>query len=69
MLGLGEERHEVLQLMDDLRSADVEFDEGDADSLRDAVTEAVRQRRFEPGQRDGAPVPVLATIEVNFRLL
>ncbi len=25
MLGLGEERHEVLQLMDDLRSADVDF--------------------------------------------
>jgi lipoic acid synthetase len=25
MVGLGEERHEVLQLMDDLRSADVDF--------------------------------------------
>ena len=25
MLGLGEERHEVLQLMDDLRTADVDF--------------------------------------------
>jgi polyphosphate kinase len=31
-----------------LRSADVDFAEGDADSLRDAVTEAVRQRRYEP---------------------
>jgi len=25
MVGLGEERHEVIQLMDDLRSADVDF--------------------------------------------
>ena len=25
MVGLGEERHEVLQVMDDLRSADVDF--------------------------------------------
>jgi lipoic acid synthetase len=25
MVGLGEERHEILQLMDDLRSADVDF--------------------------------------------
>ncbi|HUJ48652.1 MAG TPA: TonB family protein [Bryobacteraceae bacterium] len=32
-----------------------------------AVT-AVRQWQFQPGTKDGAPVPVLATIEVNFRL-
>jgi len=31
-----------------LRNAQVELDEDDPDSLREAVTEAIRQRRFEP---------------------
>jgi len=31
--------------------------------------EAVRKWRFRPGTRDGQPVPVSATVEVNFRLL
>jgi polyphosphate kinase len=31
-----------------LRNAQVELDDDDRDSLRDAVTEAIRQRRFEP---------------------
>ncbi len=31
-----------------LRNAEVELDEDEGDSLREAVTEAVRQRRFEP---------------------
>ena len=30
---------------------------------------AISQWQFQPGTRDGQPVPVLATIEVNFRLL
>ncbi|HTS49601.1 MAG TPA: TonB family protein [Bryobacteraceae bacterium] len=34
---------------------------------QNAVT-AVRQWQFQPGTKDGAAVPVLATIEVNFRL-
>jgi TonB family protein len=37
--------------------------------MDEAAATALSQWRFEPGQRDGAPVPVLATIEVNFRLL
>jgi TonB family protein len=33
-----------------------------------AIT-AIQQWHFQPGTKDGAPVPVIATIEVNFRLL
>ena len=31
--------------------------------------EAVAEWRFAPGQKEGKPVPILATIQVNFRLL
>jgi TonB family protein len=37
--------------------------------LDEKAAEAVSQWRFNPGTRDGAPVAVEATIEVNFRLL
>lgn len=37
--------------------------------LDEKAIEAVMKWRFKPGLRDGAAVPVQATVEVNFRLL
>jgi TonB family protein len=37
--------------------------------LDDKAVQAVSQWKFKPGTKGGEPVPVIATIEVNFRLL
>jgi TonB family protein len=37
--------------------------------LDQKAIEAVEKWKFSPGKKDGKPVPVQATIEVNFRLL
>ena len=37
--------------------------------LDESALDAISQWRFQPGLKDGQPVTVLATIEINFRLL
>jgi outer membrane biosynthesis protein TonB len=37
--------------------------------LDEAAIRAVSQWKFDPGTKDGQAVPVIATIQVNFRLL
>jgi len=37
--------------------------------LDQRAVQAISQWHFKPGAKDGEPVPVMATIEVNFRLL
>jgi TonB family protein len=36
--------------------------------LDEKAMEAVRRYRFKPAMNDGKPVPVMITVEVNFRL-
>jgi TonB family protein len=37
--------------------------------LDEKAIEAIRKWRFRPGTKDGSPIPVATTIEVNFRFL
>jgi TonB family protein len=36
--------------------------------LDEKAMEAVRKYKFKPAMKDGKPVPVMITVEVNFRL-
>ena len=61
----------VLQVTVDVDGSarDIQLKQGLGFGLDEAAATAVSQWRFAPGARGGEPVPVLATIEVNFRLL
>ncbi len=51
------------------RAEEIQVVESLDPGLDQRAVEAVRNWAFEPGHKDGVPVPVRATIEVNFRLL
>jgi protein TonB len=53
----------------DGKAKDVDVSRGIGLGLDEQAVLAVRQWKFKPGMKEGVPVPVKATIEVNFRLL
>jgi protein TonB len=60
----------VLQLIVDEhgRPQDLKVSRALGLGLDQEALEAVKKWTFKPGMKDGKPVPVIATIEVNFRL-
>jgi TonB family protein len=52
----------------DNQAHDIVIQRGLGFGLDENAIECVREWRFEPGMKDGEPVPVKATIEVNFKL-
>jgi TonB family protein len=48
---------------------DIDIVKGLGLGLDEKAVEAIRKWKFRPGEKDGLPVPVRATIEVNFKLL
>jgi TonB family protein len=48
---------------------DIQLRKGLGCGLDEEALDAITQWTFKPGMRDGVPVPVQASIEVNFRLL
>jgi TonB family protein len=53
----------------DGHAADITLARSIGFGLDEKALDAVTQWEFKPGTRDGLPVPVMAQIEVNFRLL
>ena len=48
---------------------DIEVMHGQGLGLDEQAVAAIMRWKFNPGQKDGAPVPVQAQIEINFKLL
>ena len=61
----------VLQIVVDVdgKAKDIEVVNGLGLGLDEQAVAAIKQWKFNPAQRDGGPIPVLATIEVNFKLM
>jgi TonB family protein len=61
----------VLQVTIDVDGSarDIKLKQGLGYGQDEAAASALSKWKFEPGARGGVPVPVTATIEVNFRLL
>ncbi len=53
----------------DGKAGNITLKRGIGYGLDEKAEEAVSKWRFNPGTQGGAPVPVIATIQVNFRLL
>jgi TonB family protein len=58
-----------IEVQPDGRAANIRVQRSLGLGLDEKAIEAVQQWRFKPGTKDGSPVPVAATIEVNFRLM
>jgi TonB family protein len=50
-------------------AANIQVLEGLGFGLDEKAVEAIETWKFRPGIREGQPVPVIATVEINFRLL
>ena len=61
----------LLQLVVDIdgKAKNIKVVKGVGLGLDEKAIEAVQKWKFTPGKKNGAPVPVYATVEVNFRLL
>ena len=53
----------------DGKAKDIEVVNGIGLGLDEQAVLAIQRWEFKPGEKDGAPVPVLANIEVNFKLM
>jgi len=61
----------LLQLVVDVdgKAKNIKVVKGVGLGLDEKAIEAVQKWKFSPGKKNGQPVPVFATVEVNFRLL
>jgi TonB family protein len=48
---------------------DIQVVNGQGLGLDEQAVAAIMQWKFNPGQKDGVAVPVMAQIEINFKLL
>ena len=58
-----------LVVLPDGKASDIKVIRSLGLGLDEKAIEAVEKWKFKPGMKNGVPVPVMATIEVNFRLL